>query len=149
MALAMSCVPCSCSWVQTECAVGGRFERQLPAGEAGGAGSASEQLPCVMFPAVRAPLATEPAAAPPPTGRDVVTLWATLDGMPRVPFAPLLRSCTHCYFIDLPDGRVFQAANIHAVLTVRRPVKVRVRRTLSSARLVVTILPTRLRPSCQ
>ena len=40
--------------MQNECAVGGRFEREVAAADGGGDGSAAGQLPYPMFPQVRA-----------------------------------------------------------------------------------------------
>ena len=48
------CLACLCECVKNECAVGGRFERELPASDAAAAGSAAGELPCLMFPSVRA-----------------------------------------------------------------------------------------------
>ena len=48
------CLACLCECVKNECAAGGRFERELPAADAAAAGSAAGELPCLMFPSVRA-----------------------------------------------------------------------------------------------
>ena len=58
------CMPCLCECVKNECPVGGRFESELLAGDAGGAGSAKGELPCLMFPQVRLHLAPQSSAAP-------------------------------------------------------------------------------------
>ena len=57
------CMPCLCECIKNECPVGGRFEKVL-AGDAGGAGSAKGELPCLMFPQVRLHLAPQSSAAP-------------------------------------------------------------------------------------
>ena len=48
------CLACLGECVKNGCAVVGSFEREVPAVDAAAPGSAAGELPCLMFPLVRA-----------------------------------------------------------------------------------------------